>query len=39
MFIADENREVNITEEEIKRQRLHYSGEQIYSNVSWFWSF
>lgn len=34
-LISDENRDINIhPDTEIKRQRIHYSGDQLYSNVS-----
>lgn len=30
----DENRDINIhSEDDLKRQRIHYSGDQLYSNV------
>jgi len=35
-FFADENRDLNgHAEEELKRQRAQYNGDQLYSNVSW----
>jgi hypothetical protein len=37
IVISDENRDINIhMEEDIKRQRIQYNGEQIYPNVSNF---
>ncbi|KAI8115042.1 Paired box protein Pax-2-A [Lucilia cuprina] len=34
LLIADENRDINMhAEEDVKRQRLSYSGDQIYSNI------
>lgn len=35
-FFLDENRDINIhhIDDDIKRQRIHYSGDQIYPNVS-----
>ena len=35
IIFSDENRDINIhMEEDIKRQRIHYNGDQIYPNVS-----
>lgn len=35
IVLSDENRDINIhMEEDIKRQRIQYNGEQIYPNVS-----
>jgi hypothetical protein len=35
LFVADENRDLNgHPEDEIKRQRTQYNGDQLYSNVS-----
>lgn len=35
IVLSDENRDINIhMEEDIKRQRIQYSGEQMYPNVS-----
>lgn len=35
LILADENRDVNMpSEDDIKRQRIAYSGDQIYSNAS-----
>ena len=37
IVLSDENRDINIhMEEDIKRQRIQYNGEQIYPNVSGF---
>lgn len=34
-FSTDENRDINIhPDDDLKRQRIHYSGDQLYSNVS-----
>lgn len=34
-FFSDENRDINIhPDDDLKRQRIHYSGDQLYSNVS-----
>lgn len=34
-FVTDENRDFNShSEDDVKRQRSHYNGDQIYSNVS-----
>lgn len=31
---SDENRDINIhSDDDLKRQRIHYSGDQLYSNV------
>lgn len=35
LFVSDENRELNgHPDDEIKRQRTQYNGDQLYSNVS-----
>lgn len=34
-FFADENKDINgHPEDDFKRQRSHYNGDQLYSNVS-----